>query len=136
MFGDGAPDTSLLSALDKYSKQLRAVPELERCLEGAVDLVDVAEVAAKLVAAALQDPPATEDDFVVNNYCGERRFRVQDMQQYYSEQTGYSIETWTMERWLERAEELGLNKSVALVLRQAVQSHQILPMGSLRKGVV
>ena len=105
-------------------------------LQGAVDLADVAEVAAKLVAAALQDPPATEDGFIVNNYCGERRFRVRDMQQYYSEQTGYSIETWTMERWLERAEELGLNKSVALVLRQAVQLHQILPMGSLRKGVV
>ncbi|WYZ35340.1 hypothetical protein EsH8_I_001616 [Colletotrichum jinshuiense] len=136
--GEGARDTGFLAALDRYSRELRAVPELEQCLgDHVLQLVDVADVAEGMVVAALEavQAPGTEAAarVVIRNYCGERGFRPRDMPERYREETGHPIALWPMEKWLREAEGVGLKKSVATVMTRAVETGQVLPIGSLKR---
>ncbi|KAK1964901.1 hypothetical protein LY78DRAFT_124732 [Colletotrichum sublineola] len=85
MVGDGAQDTSFLAAVDRYSRDLRAVPELDKWLGNhVVQLADVASVAEEIVAAALEMAAGEEvARMVVRNHCGNHAFRPRDMAETY-----------------------------------------------------
>jgi acyl transferase domain-containing protein/nucleoside-diphosphate-sugar epimerase/phospholipid N-methyltransferase len=134
LIGEGARDTSFLAALDSYSRELQAVPELRGCLgDGAVQLADVVNVAESIVAAVLDDDINMEKPFRIafRHYRGERSFKPHLMAEDYHRETGSPMVLLPLDSWLRRAESLGLKKSVAAFMSRAANTGQKLPIGLL-----
>ncbi|KAK1975928.1 hypothetical protein LZ30DRAFT_693236 [Colletotrichum cereale] len=96
LVGKGARDTSFLAAVDRYSRELRAVPELEKCLGNhVVQLADVAQVAEEMVAAALEPALEAVPRVIVRNHCGGYAFRPRNMAETYRDETGHPMQVGT-----------------------------------------
>ncbi|KAK8104542.1 ketoacyl-synt-domain-containing protein [Apiospora kogelbergensis] len=114
VLGPDAPETDLMSAIERYSMRMCAVPALDAKLwPGYLDIVDVEDVARGIVADAVDELPA-QGKFVVRNYCTEDRFTVEELQEFYTRKTGQEVAIWPLEKWLGQAASLGLNKHLAL----------------------
>ncbi|KAK8055589.1 hybrid PKS-NRPS PsoA [Apiospora rasikravindrae] len=135
VLGPNAPETDLMSAIERYSKRLCAVPALDATLwPGYLDIVDVEDVARGIVTGALAGPSAQH--FTVRNYCTEDKFGVDELQQFYARQTGQDVALWPLQEWLEKAAALGLNKVLEFFIRDTHQAKKMYRIPSLRKGVV
>lgn len=137
VLGPEAPATDLMSAIERYSTRLSAVPALDGSLwPGRLDRVDVEDVAGGIVASALatSDNKSSPQAFTVCNYCTDDTFGVDDLQRFYSGKTGREIALWPVHKWLEGAAALGMNKVLEFFIRDTYESKKLYKIPSLRKG--
>ncbi|KAI5925273.1 hypothetical protein F4810DRAFT_718242 [Camillea tinctor] len=141
ILGEGAPDTDLMTVVDKYSRKLQALPQLDDSLvNGVLDIVNIEQVAdgvARAVSTTSRLGEILGDGarlYNVLNYCSEEKVKATELRQYYERRTGGQFTELPLEGWLDRASELGLNPMVDFFLRDAVKSGKPIPVPSLRKG--
>ena len=147
--GEGAPDTDLMTVLNRYSSKLHAVPKLDaNFVHGDLDIVDVEDVAEGIVAwvlgagrisntdSAVSDLSTESDSglYKVLNYCNDNKVKAPEIKKYYEEKLGLEIAEWPLESWLDRASELGLNVMVEFFLRDSFKSGKPIMAPCLRKG--
>ncbi|KAF7557832.1 hypothetical protein G7Z17_g375 [Cylindrodendrum hubeiense] len=125
--GEGAPETDLVTVLNKYCKAMGAVPQMDdTVIDGDLDIIEVDEVAEGMVASAIQaaevKPGSTENPLHIINYCQEVKIKANELHDYYTKKFGMPLKHWGVEKWLDEASELGLDVMVEFFLRESYRS--------------
>jgi hybrid polyketide synthase/nonribosomal peptide synthetase ACE1 len=136
ILGEGAPDTDLMTVVDRYSRKLQALPKLDdKLVDGILDMIDIEQLVKGLAQVVLEDGVSRESSqYRVLNYCNEEKVKVSELRQYYEKTTASRFAEMPMEMWLDEAAGLGLNPMVDFFLRESVKSGKPIPVPSLRKG--
>lgn len=74
--------------------------------------------------------------FAVRNHCTDEAFEAVDMQRAMKERQGLELEVWPLEEWLERAAEMGMDRTLDFIIRSTIESGVAFPITSVRKEVV
>ncbi|KAI0450031.1 hypothetical protein F5B21DRAFT_529364 [Xylaria acuta] len=141
ILGQGAPDTDLMTVVDKYSRELQALPRLDdKLVDGVLDIVEIEEVVSGITNAVMasRHSNGTSHDtshYVVMNYCNEEKVEASELKKYYEKRTGTQFIELPMETWLDKAVGLGLSPMVDFFLRESVKSGGPIRVPSLRKGI-
>ncbi|KAH7130903.1 hypothetical protein EDB81DRAFT_888200 [Dactylonectria macrodidyma] len=125
--GEGAPETDLVTVLNKYCKAMQAVPQMDdTVVDGDLDIIEVDEVAEGMVASAIQatnvKPGVPENPLHIINYCQEVKVKPNELHDYYTKKLGMPLKHWGVEKWLDEASELGLDVMVEFFLRESYRS--------------
>lgn len=135
ILGEGAPDTDLMTVVDKYSRRLQTLPQLDdKLIDGVLDVIEIDQVAKGIAQAALGNARKSGNYNVVN-YCNEEKVKASDLRDYYEKRTGSTFAELPMELWLDKAIGLGLNPMVDFFLRESVKSGRPILVPSLRNGL-
>jgi len=137
MVGEGGSEPALMRTVDEYSRKLGALPKLEAKLwPGKLDQIEVEDVARDIVEIALESRPrgAKASPFVVRNHCTDGAFEVSNMQQVIKEREGLELEVWSVEKWLEKTTQMGMDRSLDFIMRSTIESKVAFPLTSVRKG--
>ncbi|KAI0869514.1 hybrid PKS-NRPS PsoA [Hypoxylon argillaceum] len=120
ILGDGAPELDIMAAVLRYSKALRAVPELEGVVaEGsAFDFVGVEDVSKAVVETAItssknrggQGTKTPGVQYV--HHCSSSKVAFGELQQCMEEKGGEKFEKIAFGDWLDRALGQGMNPLV------------------------
>lgn len=111
--GPGAPDTDVMGALFKYSKQMQAIPRA-KYIEGWIDLISLDSAASKIVKVVRRGIQDLDVQYVYQS--GEVQIKSTDMKESMEEQTGEEIKELSIEEWVKRAEILGMNSMIGAFL--------------------
>ncbi|KAI2630164.1 hypothetical protein GGS26DRAFT_598659 [Hypomontagnella submonticulosa] len=139
MVGEGGSEPALMRTVDEYSKKIGALPSLDAKLwPGRLDQIEVEDVARDIVEAALESrlggtkkaPP-----FAVRNHCTDDAFEVANMQKVFKARQNLELDVWPIEKWLKKATEMGMDRTLDFIMRSTVESKVAFPLTSLRKGV-
>jgi hybrid polyketide synthase/nonribosomal peptide synthetase ACE1 len=113
--GAGAPETDMMSALVRYSRQLLAVPRTP-LLRGWIDMVAVESVAQQITRAVSRGHEQLEVQYMYES--GEVQLKVEEMRKSLEIQfQGEVVKELEMDEWVRRAEVLGMNEMVGAFLR-------------------
>ncbi|KAK7415996.1 hypothetical protein QQZ08_012149 [Neonectria magnoliae] len=138
--GEGAPETDLVTVLNKYCKAMRAVPQMdESVVDGDLDIIEVDEVAEGMVATTIHagdKPAAGENPLHIINYCQEVKIKPSELHAYYTKKLNMPLKHWGVEKWLDEASELGLDVMVEFFLRESYRSGKPILAPILRKGLI
>jgi hybrid polyketide synthase/nonribosomal peptide synthetase ACE1 len=113
--GAGAPETDMMSALVRYSRQLLAVPRTP-LLRGWIDMVAVESVAQQITRVVSRGHEQLDVQYVYES--GEVQLKVEEMRQSLESQfQGETVKELEMDEWVRRAEVLGMNQMIGAFLR-------------------
>lgn len=142
--GDGAPEHHWIAALFKYSRILRAVPDLLNrtgstvTIVGSFDFVGVDDVSQDLVAKALasavthnskswrRQPQPTTTSFV--HHCSTQKVEPRALGEYIQAVIGEPLSVLGVQEWLDAAHSKGLDQLLYHYLRSTLcQSEVFIP---------
>jgi len=124
-----------MTVVDRYSRRLQALPQLDdKLIDGVLDVIEIDQVAKGIAQAALGNARKS-DNYNVVNYCNVEKVKASDLRDYYEKRTGSTFAELLMELWLDKAVGLGLNPMVDFLLRESVKSGRPIPVPSLRNGL-
>ncbi|KAH6979108.1 polyketide synthase [Fusarium venenatum] len=127
--GTNAPTHDLMQNIFRYSAETSSLPELSGW-KGYFDFVPVENVAAGIVTSVRE---TGEDKLVYRHHCGTKKIAVDDLKDYFEKQQGKAMDTVSVEEWLDRAKNAGLDPLTGtLVQRTLSQGKGIVPW--LRTG--
>lgn len=133
--GDDVPATDIVQNTLKYSRLMKAVPDL-RGWSGYFDFVGVDSVAKGIVGVVLNHE-LTAEKFEQPKYvhhCGEDVVEVKDMKAFVERQVGGEVRTLGWSDWIESARRLGLNELVATFMATLQKKEGTLLMPRLLKS--
>ncbi|KAF8846563.1 hypothetical protein BDZ45DRAFT_755927 [Acephala macrosclerotiorum] len=131
--GDDFPSLDIVHNTLKYSRLLKAVPELKGW-RGYFDFVHVDTVAQEVVSDVLSKEEGLGKPVYVH-HSGEAVIPVHGIQEYLAEQVGEDVKTLSMTEWLMSARKLGMDELVATFMNMFAQGDaHSLTMPRLLKG--
>nr|ALQ32967.1 putative polyketide synthase [Fusarium sp. NRRL 25184] len=126
--GANAPKADLMQNIFHYSVKTSSLPDLTSW-KGYFDFVPVETVAEDIVSSIHE----TQDRMVYRHHCGAQKISVGNLAYYLKAEHG-AIETVSLEEWLERAKNAGLDGvTAAMVEKTLCHGGGIVPW--LRKGI-
>lgn len=70
---------------------------------------------------------------MVRNCSTDRAFEVPDLERVMKERDGLDLDVWSVEKWLEAATDIGMDRSLDNIIRSTVKSRVPFPLMRLRK---
>jgi hybrid polyketide synthase / nonribosomal peptide synthetase ACE1 len=132
--GDGSPATDLVGTILRYSREMRAVPDL-RHWQGCFDLVSVESVARDILGEISGDSESRRrgETVFIRHHCGEARIPVDGLKAHFDQELGCECRVLKLSEWIEAAEKAGLAALMVSFLRSIVEQEVQLP--EVRKAV-
>ncbi|KAI1367101.1 PKS-NRPS hybrid [Xylaria arbuscula] len=123
--GPEAPATDLMENLLQYSRKIAAIPETT-LWGGYLDFISVDKAAMQVVDEVYED--YSWPGHVKYLYeSGEQVVAISDMKGVLERETGSVIETVSMEEWVSKAAEEGLNPLLGEYLKRAASTPLVFP---------
>ena len=139
--GDGAPESDLVPALIRYSQDLKAVPTLaSENIVGAIDLVSIQDVSARVVKAALDSAKRVPEEHCGEpvprfiHHCGATKIAPDGLGRYLEGLDGTRYKELPVRDWLDRAHEAGLGRPQYDFLTEAFDSGRQMVFPALEKS--
>ncbi|XEU96090.1 hypothetical protein FSHL1_001375 [Fusarium sambucinum] len=127
--GMNAPTHDLMQNIFRYSAETSSLPELSGW-KGYFDFVPVENVAEGIVTTVRE---TRDDKLVYRHHCGTKKIAVDDLKGYFETQQGKAMDTVSVEEWLDRAKNAGLDPLIGTLVQKTLsQGKGIVPW--LRTG--
>lgn len=134
--GDQAGETDIVSNILKFSSTIKALPDSSRW-SGYMDLISLENAATGIVRSVLQERPVDVTEFRVEylHHAGDRVIPAQSINEFLSTDQRAQWESLSMQEWVEKAVQCGMNPLVGEFLRSTDRG-QCLQVGQrlLLKG--
>ncbi|KAI0428566.1 PKS-NRPS hybrid [Xylaria sp. FL1042] len=123
--GQDAPATDLMENMIKFSRKIAAIPDTS-AWRGWLDFISVDKAAMQIVDEVYED--YSWPGHVKHLYeSGEQVVALSDMKGVLGRESGSVIETVSMEEWVSRAVEEGLNPLLGEYLKRAADTPLVFP---------
>jgi hybrid polyketide synthase/nonribosomal peptide synthetase ACE1 len=112
-------ENELLRSILHFSRKMKVVPETD-FIKGALDLVSMENVSRDIVAEMLANKPRSQDGLSYVHHTGDATIPFNEMNKYLEQESGATsvkFEKVPLVEWAERAEKVGLQESLATVLK-------------------
>ena len=118
--GDQAGETDIVSNVLKFSSTIKALPDSSRW-SGYVDLISLENAATRIVRSVLQERPVDVRGSRVEylHHAGDRVIPAQSINEFLSTDQRAQWESLSMQEWVEKAVQSGMNPLVGEFLRSA-----------------
>ncbi|KAJ0414063.1 Nonribosomal peptide synthetase 14 [Aspergillus carlsbadensis] len=128
--GDDVPDLDVAHSLLRFSKRLKALPDLTGST-GFLDFINVDTVSEDIAAYLAKCTERNDGQVVYHHHCGEQVIPIGDLRNYLEKSEGQSIQVLPLEEWVEMAVQNGLNEVLASFM---LASRGVVRAPLLQKG--
>ncbi|PKS12486.1 hypothetical protein jhhlp_000692 [Lomentospora prolificans] len=134
--GDGAPATDMIPILLRYSKMIGAVPKTYGMVSGVFDFIHVEKAVDGVVECALGTGGSEQDVGKVRfvHHCNPRKVEPAGFRRYMEKSEGNGFEELSMEEWVEKAKEAGLEALVYDFLKHALDQGMPIQLPVIHRG--
>jgi len=109
--GDGAPPMDIMQNVMKYSRILRAVPDLTGWT-GFLDFVNVQTVAKSIADHVILHKRSRLQGVEYVHHCGDSVVPLTDIKEFFTKTTGYEFRMLPMREWVKNAQKNGMHELV------------------------
>lgn len=132
--GVGVPSTDLMQNLFQFSGRIRALPDISGW-RGSFDFVPVEDVAQAIAASIHETPRLDMNAPFYRHHCASQKIPVGDLQAFLEAEQGVRMQIVSLDDWLSRAKEAGLDGTTALLIRSTLDMKRGTIVPWLMEGV-